>query len=106
MANEKKALIEALQDAMKKRGLAAYLIPSADPHQSEYVAAHWKTRTHFTGFTGSAGILVVTPEQAGLWTDSRYFLQAENELHGSQTALCCTPEKRLCGHMAQTQGNR
>lgn len=88
MANEKKALIEALQDAMKKRGLAAYLIPSADPHQSEYVAAHWKTRTHFTGFTGSAGILVVTPEQAGLWTDSRYFLQAENELHGSGISLC------------------
>lgn len=87
MANEKKALIEALQDAMKKRGLAAYLIPSADPHQSEYVAAYWKTRAHFSGFTGSAGILVVTPQQAGLWTDSRYFLQAEEELKGSGISL-------------------
>ncbi len=87
MANEKKALIEALQDAMKKRGLAAYLIPSADPHQSEYVAAYWKTRTHFSGFTGSAGILVVTPQKAGLWTDSRYFLQAEEELKGSGISL-------------------
>ncbi|MBX2875258.1 MAG: aminopeptidase P family protein [Saprospiraceae bacterium] len=88
MANEKKALIEALQDAMKKRGLAAYLIPSADPHQSEYVAAYWKTRAHFSGFTGSAGILVVTSDQAGLWTDSRYFLQAEAELKGSGISLC------------------
>lgn len=87
MANEKKALIEALQDAMKKKDLAAYLIPSADPHQSEYVAAYWKTRAHFSGFTGSAGILVVTQNQAGLWTDSRYFLQAEEELKGSGISL-------------------
>jgi len=87
MANEKKALIEALQAAMKKRGIAAYLIPSADPHQSEYVADYWKTRVHFSGFTGSAGILVVTKEEAGLWTDSRYFLQAEKELAGSGISL-------------------
>lgn len=83
MANEKKALIKALQAAMKKRGLAAYLIPSADPHQSEYVADYWKTRTYFSGFTGSAGILVVTKNKAGLWTDSRYFLVAEEELKDS-----------------------
>lgn len=87
MANEKKALIEALQATLKKKDLAAYLIPSADPHQSEYVAGYWKTRTYFSGFTGSAGILVVTQDHASLWTDSRYFLIAEEELEGSGIIL-------------------
>lgn len=87
MANEKNALLVALRNAMKKQNIAAYLIPSADPHQSEYVADYWKTRTHFSGFNGSAGILVVTHKTAGLWTDSRYFLQAEEQLQDSGIEL-------------------
>lgn len=65
---------------MKKAGIDAYLIPSSDPHQSEYVTEHWKTREWMSGFTGSAGLLLVTKDHAGLWTDSRYFLQGETEL--------------------------
>ncbi|MEZ5040878.1 MAG: aminopeptidase P family protein [Saprospiraceae bacterium] len=87
MANEKTRLLSELQASMKKEGLSAYLIPSADPHQSEYVADYWKTRAYFSGFTGSAGILVVTPDHVGLWTDSRYFLQAEAQLKHSGITL-------------------
>lgn len=79
--------LTALRVAMKKRGIDAYIIPSSDPHQSEYVAEHWKSRTWITGFTGSAGIAVVTQQHAGLWTDSRYFIQAEEELKGSKFIL-------------------
>ncbi len=82
--NEK---IELLRQAMRREGIAAWLVPSADPHQSEYVAEHWKCREWLSGFTGSAGILIVTMDHAGLWTDSRYFLQAEKELAGSCVAL-------------------
>ncbi len=76
-----------LRQAMQEEGLDAYLIPSNDPHQSEYVAEHWKARQWISGFSGSAGTVVVTMEHAGLWTDSRYFLQAENELKGSGIVL-------------------
>lgn len=72
---------------MKARNLAAYLIPSSDPHQSEYVAPHWEARKWLSGFTGSAGVLVVTMDHAGLWTDSRYFIQAEQELSGTPIQL-------------------
>ena len=72
---------------MKIHGLKSYLIPSADPHQSEYVPEFWKRRQFMTGFAGSAGDAVVTLDQAGLWTDSRYFLQAERELGGSGFSL-------------------
>lgn len=72
--------IKALRIAMEQAGIDAYLIPSSDPHQSEYVNQHWKSREWFSGFTGSAGLLVVTKDHAGLWTDSRYFLQGEEEL--------------------------
>lgn len=72
--------IKALRSAMKKAGIDAYLIPSSDPHQSEYVTEHWKTREWMSGFTGSAGLLIVTKDHAGMWTDSRYFLQGETEL--------------------------
>lgn len=68
---------------MQKHGLDAYIIPSNDTHQSEYVADHWKSREWISGFTGSAGLVVVTSEKAGLWTDSRYFLQGEQELNGT-----------------------
>ncbi len=76
-----------LRRLMKSHGLQAYLIPSADPHQSEYVPEFLKRRQFVTGFTGSAGDAVVTLDQAGLWTDSRYYLQAERELEGSGFSL-------------------
>ena len=65
---------------MEREGLGAVVLPTMDPHNSEYVAAHWQTRQWFTGFTGSAGTAVVTPHEALLWTDSRYWLQAEEQL--------------------------
>lgn len=79
--------LAALRVEMQKSGIAAYLIPSSDPHQSEYVAPHWKSRKWISGFTGSAGLVIVTGDHAGLWTDSRYFLQAEEELAGSGIEL-------------------
>lgn len=79
--------IAALRQQLQEHQLDAYLIPSADPHQSEYVASRWKSRKWISGFTGSAGLVIVTPDHAGLWTDSRYFLQAETELAGSGIQL-------------------
>jgi len=76
-----------LRQAMQDEGIDAYLIPSNDPHQSEYVAEHWKSRQWISGFSGSAGTVVVTIDHAGLWTDSRYFIQAEQELKGSGITL-------------------
>ncbi len=75
-----KERVAALRRRMRAEGLAAYLVPSTDAHQSEYVPEHWKRRGWLSGFTGSAGDVVVTMKEAGLWTDSRYFLQAEQEL--------------------------
>jgi Xaa-Pro aminopeptidase len=72
---------------MNNQGIAATIIPSSDPHASEYVADHWKERQWISGFTGSAGTVVVTADKAGLWTDSRYFLQAEQQLGDSGIAL-------------------
>jgi len=72
---------------MRERELAAVIVPSTDPHQSEYVAAHWQARAWLSGFTGSAGTLVITSDTAGLWTDSRYFIQAEQQLAGSDIIL-------------------
>lgn len=77
----------AIQEALKKSKIDAYIIPSSDPHQSEYVADHWKSREWVSGFTGSAGLVVITQKEAGLWTDSRYFLQAETELKASGMVL-------------------
>lgn len=71
--------LEKLQQQLTKYKLDAILIPSTDPHQSEYVAKHWKVREYFSGFTGSAGVLVVLKDETALWTDSRYFLQFEDE---------------------------
>ncbi len=73
----------ALRELMRAAGLDAYLVPSTDPHQSEYVAKAWQRRAFISGFSGSAGTVVVTAERAGLWTDSRYYLQAEQQLAGS-----------------------
>src|SRR5690554_1846853 len=71
--------LEKLRQEMTKFNLDAVIIPSTDPHQSEYVAKHWKIREYFSGFTGSAGVLVLNQNEAALWTDSRYFLQFEDE---------------------------
>jgi Xaa-Pro aminopeptidase len=81
------ARLTAFRAAMATCGLTAYLLPSSDPHQSEYVAPRWQTRTWLSGFTGSAGTLVVTPTEAGVWTDSRYFIQAESELADTGVTL-------------------
>lgn len=82
--NEK---IASLRKLMKEQGIKAYIIPSADPHMSEYVADHWKSRAWISGFNGSAGTVVVTDKESGLWTDGRYFLQAEKQLEGSEIKL-------------------
>ena len=79
--------ISALREYMRANSLSAYIVPSSDPHSSEYVADCWKTREWITGFDGSAGTAVVTLEDAALWTDSRYWLAAEEVLHGTGIAL-------------------
>jgi len=80
--------LNLLRDLMKKNRIDAYIIPSSDPHISEYLPDYWKSRSWLSGFTGSAGTVVVTYKKAALWTDSRYFLQAEKELAGSGIDLC------------------
>lgn len=79
--------LRALRKAMVQHQISAYLVPSSDPHQSEYVAPRWETRAWLSGFDGSAGTLVVTHEEAGIWTDSRYFIQAEAQLAGTGVSL-------------------
>ncbi len=79
--------ISSLRKSMAEHSIDAYIIPSTDPHQSEYVATHWKGREWISGFTGSAGLAVVTRDHAGVWTDSRYFIQAEEELASSEFTL-------------------
>ena len=72
---------------MAKRNISIYVVPTADFHESEYVGEHFKARKFITGFTGSAGTAVITMEEAGLWTDGRYFVQAEKQLQGSTVTL-------------------
>ena len=76
-----------LREQMKEHEIDLYIIPTADFHQSEYVGENFKAREYITGFTGSAGTAVFTKDKAGLWTDGRYFIQAEQELDGSGVAL-------------------
>ena len=80
--------LQKLRESMKNKGISAYIIPSADFHQSEYVGDYFKCREYISGFTGSAGTLVVTADWAGLWTDGRYFLQGAAQLEGSGIDLC------------------
>ena len=87
MIEEIKNRIEGLRKLMDKQEMSAYIVPSSDPHISEYPAARWKSREWLSGFTGSAGTIVVTADKAGLWTDSRYFLQAEEQLAGTGIEL-------------------
>jgi len=77
------AKIQSLRKSMQNEHIQACIIPSTDPHISEYTPDRWKTRAWISGFTGSAGTVVITKDKAGLWTDSRYFLQAEEQLKGS-----------------------
>ena len=78
-----KERIEALRVYFRHHGVKAFIVPSTDPHMSEYVAPHWEARQWISGFTGSAGTVVITETEAGLWTDSRYFLQAAEQLQGT-----------------------
>ncbi len=79
--------VESLREVMKREHLAAFIFPSTDAHQSEYVADHWMGRAWISGFDGSAGTAVVTMHSAALWTDSRYFLAAEEQLKGTEFQL-------------------
>lgn len=103
-----KERIEALRRLMKDAYVAAVIIPQADPHLSEYLAPHWQARRWFSGFTGSAGDLVVTLDDALLWTDSRYFLQAGEQLKASgvklmKDGLADTPS--IVGYLCSTLHN-
>ena len=79
--------LEDLREVMQREHLAAFIFPSTDPHQGEYVPDHWKGREFISGFNGSAGTAVVTLTSAALWTDSRYFLAAEAQLKGTEFQL-------------------
>ena len=87
MSNQINTRITLLRNIMKAKNLQAFIIPSTDAHMSEYIPEHWESRRWISGFTGSAGTVVITLDKAGLWTDSRYFIQAEKELSGSEIVL-------------------
>lgn len=104
--NEK---IAALRGEMAKANVDALVIPTSDPHMSEYIPEAWKARKEFSGFTGSAGTLVVTTEESGLWTDGRYFIQAETQLSGSEIKLFRMREKGVPTveeYLADTQAGK
>ena len=82
-----KQRIENIRDLMKEKNIYAYIVPSSDYHQSEYVGDYFKSREFMSGFTGSSGTLIISMDEAGLWTDGRYFIQAENELKESGIKL-------------------
>jgi Xaa-Pro aminopeptidase len=97
------ARIAALREAMAKHGVAACIVPTADPHLSEYLPAHWQAREWLSGFDGSAGILLVTAKEAGLWTDSRYFSQAEQQLAGTGIVLMKQRPGQAAEHLTWLQ---
>lgn len=104
--NEK---IAVLRGEMAKANVDALIIPTSDPHMSEYIPEAWKARKEFSGFTGSAGTLVVTTEESGLWTDGRYFIQAETQLSGSEIKLFRMREKGVPTveeYLADTQAGK
>ena len=92
--------VEALRKLMKENKMDAYIIPSFDAHQSEYVADYWKSRQWISGFTGSAGTAVITLEDAGLWTDGRYYIQAEKQLEESGIRLFKAAEPGVPSYIA------
>ena len=91
--------IRALRDVLARHGVSALLVPSADPHLSEYLPARWKGRAWASGFTGSVGTLIVTPTFAGVWVDSRYWTQADAELAGSGITRMSLPASGSMAHI-------
>jgi Xaa-Pro aminopeptidase len=91
--------IEKVRDALRRHGLAAVLVPSSDPHLSEYLPARWQGRQWLSGFTGSMGTLVVTLDTAAVFADSRYWVQAEAELAGTGTELVKIPTGNSSAHV-------
>ena len=79
--------IEQYRELMKKQNINLYVIPTADDHQSEYISDYYKTRVYMSGFTGSAGTMVITQDDAAVWADGRYHVQAENQLKGTCVSL-------------------
>ena len=79
--------LEDLREELRREHLASFIFPSTDPHQGEYIPEHWKGREFISGFNGSAGTAVVTLTSAALWTDSRYFLAAADQLRGTEFQL-------------------
>jgi Xaa-Pro aminopeptidase len=94
-----RARIESLRQAMARNGLAAVIVPSSDPHLSEYLPDRWKGREWLSGFTGSVGTLVVTRDAAGIWVDSRYWTQAEVQLAGTGIDLMKVPGASSPAHL-------
>ncbi|MGJ9418521.1 aminopeptidase P family protein [Massilia sp. CMS3.1] len=90
-SSSRDARLEQLRAAMKRHGIDAYIVPSSDPHLSEYLPRRWQGREWLSGFTGSVGTFIVTADVAGVWTDGRYFTQAETELAGSEIKLMKIP---------------
>lgn len=90
-----KANITKLRELMKREGIDIYYVPTADYHQSEYLSEYFKTRKFMSGFTGSAGTLIVTSKEAGLWTDGRYFVQAAKQLKGSGIDLYKSGQEKV-----------
>ena len=106
------ARLSALRALMQQHGVTACIVPGTDPHASEYMAAHWTEMSWITGFLGETGTAVITLDKALLWTDSRYYLQAEAELQGTTVALmresdidCPTIPDWLCSQLAQSAHN-
>jgi Xaa-Pro aminopeptidase len=91
--------LESVRDALRAQGVAALLVPSSDPHLSEYLPERWQGRVWLSGFTGSMGTLVITSERAALFADSRYWTQAENELRGSSVELIKIPTGAATHHI-------
>lgn len=91
--------IRALRDVLTHHGISALLVPSADPHLSEYLPSRWKGRAWASGFTGSVGTLIVTPTFAGVWVDSRYWTQADTELEGSGISRMSLPASASTAHI-------
>lgn len=87
IAGDIKSRLDTLRKAMAEEGINAVILPQNDPHISEYISSHWQIRRYFSGFTGSAGTLAVTDTDAALWTDSRYFIQAAQQLDGTGIKL-------------------
>ena len=99
--------LTALRRKMKERGIDIYIIPTTDYHGSEYVNDYFKCREYISGFTGSAGTLIVKQDFAGMWTDGRYFLQARQQLEGSGITLMAIGERgvpSICDAFGKCRG--